>query len=86
MLSSGAEPHMNTIKDSTNQKEGDNNKNNWDNKTSGDKEPSWYANIEQPIKFGKLTHNISSSSSSGEVVNVIVVGGGIAGMTTASLP
>jgi hypothetical protein len=86
MLCSGAEPHMNTIEDSTKQKEGDNNnKNNWDNKTSGDKEHSWYANIEQPIKFGKLTHNISSSSS-GEVVDVIVVGGGIAGMTTASLP
>jgi hypothetical protein len=47
--------HMNRIKDSIKQKEGDNSKNSWDNKTSGDKEPSWYANIEQPIKFGKLT-------------------------------
>jgi hypothetical protein len=53
---------MNTIKeDSIKQKEGDNNKNNWENKTSGNKEPSWYANIEQPIKFGKLAYNISSS-------------------------
>ena len=86
MLCSEAEPHMNTIKeDSIKQKEGDNNKNNWENKTSGNKEPPWYANIKQPIKFGKLTHNISSSSSSGEVVDVIVVGGGIAGMTTAYL-
>jgi glycine/D-amino acid oxidase-like deaminating enzyme len=76
---------MNTIKDPIKQKEEDNNNNNsWDNKTSGDKEPSWYANIEQPIRFGKLTYNISSSSS-GEVVDVIVVGGGIAGMTTAYL-
>src|SRR5919197_1219200 len=84
MLCSEAEPHMNTIKeDSIKQKEGDNNKDSWENKTSGNKEPPWYANIKQPIKFGKLTHNISSSSSSGEVVDVIIVGGGIAGMTTA---
>ncbi len=38
----------------------------------------WYANIQQPIKFTKLTRNISS-------IDVIVVGGGIAGMTTAYL-
>ena len=24
---------------------------NWYNKISGSKEPSWYANIEEPIKF-----------------------------------
>ncbi|HEU4822116.1 MAG TPA: FAD-binding oxidoreductase, partial [Nitrososphaeraceae archaeon] len=76
---------MNTIKDPIKQKDEDNNKNSWDNKTSGDKEPSWFANMEQPIKFDKLTYNISSSSTSGEEVDVIVVGGGIAGMTTAYL-
>ncbi|MDQ3967398.1 MAG: hypothetical protein M3275_03270, partial [Thermoproteota archaeon] len=67
---------MSTNKDPIKQEDGDNSKNNWESKTSGDKEPSWYANIEQPIKFGKLTYNISSS---GEVVDVIIVGGGIAG-------
>src|SRR5918997_108213 len=82
MLYKGAEPHLSTNKDPIKQEDGDNSKNNWENKTSGDKEPSWYANIEQPIKFGKLTYNISSS---GEVVDVIIVGGGIAGMTTAYL-
>jgi glycine/D-amino acid oxidase-like deaminating enzyme/nitrite reductase/ring-hydroxylating ferredoxin subunit len=77
---------MNTSEDPIKQEDGDNSKNNWENKTSGDKEPSWYANIEQPIRFGKLTYNISSSSSSsGEVADVIVVGGGIAGVTTAYL-
>jgi hypothetical protein len=76
---------MNTNEDPIKQEDRDNSKNNWENKTSGDKEPSWYANIEQPIRFGKLTYNISSSSSSGEVADVIVVGGGIAGITTAYL-
>ena len=32
---------------------GNNNTNGWENKTSGNKESSWYANIEQPIKFAK---------------------------------
>ena len=82
MLYKGAEPHLSTNKDPIKQEDRDNSKNNWENKTSGDKEPSSYANIEQPIKFGKLTYNISSS---GEVVDVIVVGGGISGMTTAYL-
>ena len=74
---------MNTIKDSAKQKEAENNKdNNWENKTSGNKEPSWYANIEQPIKFTKLTNNITYSTP---VVDVVIVGGGIAGMSTAYL-
>jgi hypothetical protein len=44
---------MNTKKDPIKEEEGGNSKNNWENKTSVDKEPSWYANIEQPIKFDK---------------------------------
>ncbi|MFL6433163.1 MAG: FAD-dependent oxidoreductase [Nitrososphaeraceae archaeon] len=58
---------------------GGQNNNNWDIKTSGNKEPSWYANIVQPIKFTKLTRNISGTD------NIVIVGGGIAGMTTAYL-
>src|SRR5918995_1360254 len=61
-----------------------NNTNDWENKTSGNKEPSWYANIEQPIKFAKLANNIPSSEG-GEPVDVVVIGGGIAGLTTAYL-
>ena len=86
MLYRGAENPYDTKIDPIKQEHGGNGKNDWENKTSGDREPSWYANIEQPIKFGKLTYNIiSSSSSPGEVVDVIIVGGGIAGMTTAYL-
>jgi glycine/D-amino acid oxidase-like deaminating enzyme/nitrite reductase/ring-hydroxylating ferredoxin subunit len=61
---------------------GDNSTNGWENKTSGNKEPSWYIDIEQPIKFTKLANNIPSSSG-GESVDVVVIGGGIAGLTTA---
>src|SRR2546423_9552221 len=50
--------------------------NNWENKSSGKSESSWFANI-QPIKFTKLTRNIST--------DVVIIGGGIAGMTTAYL-
>ena len=64
--------------------EGNNNTNGWENKTSGNKESSWYANIEQPIKFTKLANNIPSSEG-GEPVDVVVIGGGIAGLTTAYL-
>lgn len=55
------------------------NNNNWEIKTSGNREPSWYANIAQPVNFTKLTRNISQAD------NIVVVGGGIAGMTTAYL-
>src|ERR687890_656255 len=61
-----------------------NNTNDWENKTSGNKEPPWYANIEQPIKFAKLANNIPASEG-GEPVDVVVIGGGIAGLTTAYL-
>lgn len=57
----------------------ENNNNNWEIKTSGNREPSWYANISQPIKFTKLTRNISGTD------NIVIVGCGIAGMTTAYL-
>jgi glycine/D-amino acid oxidase-like deaminating enzyme/nitrite reductase/ring-hydroxylating ferredoxin subunit len=71
------------IKDSIKQKKegggGEENNNNWEIKTSGIRKPSWYANIAQPIKFTKLTRNISGTN------NIVIVGGGIAGMTTAYL-
>src|SRR5919198_5508780 len=52
---------------------------NWEIKTSGNRKSSWYGNITaQPIKFTKLTRNISGT-------DVAIVGGGIAGMTTAYL-
>jgi hypothetical protein len=47
---------MSSFKGSIKQKEEGNNKNSWENKTSSNGEPSWYANIEQPIKFTKLTN------------------------------
>src|SRR5919108_4857633 len=50
----------------------------WEIKTSGNRKASWYANIVQPIKFTKLTRNVSHT-------DVAIVGGGIAGMTTAYL-
>jgi heterodisulfide reductase subunit A-like polyferredoxin len=59
-----------------------NNKNSWEKKTSGSKEPSWYSNIEQPIKFAKMANNIPSSAGV-EPVDVVIIGGGIAGLTTA---
>ncbi|MGH9982949.1 MAG: FAD-dependent oxidoreductase [Nitrososphaeraceae archaeon] len=56
----------------------------WENSTSGNNEPSWYANIE-PIKSIKLTDNLPSSLLEGEPVDVAIIGGGIAGLTTAYL-
>jgi glycine/D-amino acid oxidase-like deaminating enzyme/nitrite reductase/ring-hydroxylating ferredoxin subunit len=56
----------------------------WENRTSGNNEPSWYADIE-PIKSIKLTDNLPSSSLEGEPVDVAIIGGGIAGLTTAYL-
>jgi ribulose 1,5-bisphosphate synthetase/thiazole synthase len=50
-------------------------------KTSGITESVWYDEIPQPIKFEKLKGNISSTES----LDVIIVGGGIAGLSTAYL-
>lgn len=57
---------------------------NWENITSGNNESSWYANLEEPIKSAKLTDNVLSSLG-GEPVDVAIIGGGIAGLTTAYL-
>ena len=59
----------------------ENNVSPFDRKTSGSKESSWYDEIPQPIKFDKLKRNISSS----EQLDVAIVGGGIAGLSTAYL-
>lgn len=51
--------------------------NNWELYTSGQNQSSWFKDIGQPLKFDKLARNIS--------VDVAIVGGGIAGVTTAYL-
>ncbi len=50
-------------------------------KTSGLTESVWYDEVPQPMKFDKLKRNISSS----ELIDVAIVGGGIAGLSTAYL-
>lgn len=49
----------------------------WELHTSGQRESSWFKDTVQPAKFEKLFENIS--------VDVAIVGGGIAGVTTAHL-
>ena len=50
-------------------------------KTSGNKQSSWFTNIQNPLKFEKLNRNISPSES----IDVVITGGGIAGLSTAYL-
>ena len=52
-------------------------------KTSGNRISSWFANTKnQSIKYDKITDN---DSTDGISVDVIIIGGGIAGLTTAYL-
>lgn len=50
---------------------------NWELSTSGQTQSSWFFDVTHPLKFDKMTQNIS--------VDVAIVGGGIAGITTAYL-
>jgi glycine/D-amino acid oxidase-like deaminating enzyme len=50
---------------------------NWDLQSSGWSTPAWFGDLQEPLKFEKLAQNIS--------VDVAIVGGGIAGLTTAYL-
>ena len=50
---------------------------NWEIHTSGQTEPLWFKDIRHPIKFNKLSKNVT--------VDVAIVGGGIAGITSAYL-
>jgi len=49
----------------------------WELSTSGQTESSWFLDVTHPLSFEKLSQNIS--------VDVAIVGGGIAGITTAYL-
>ena len=51
--------------------------NEWETRTSGFTDSSWFSALKDPLKFNKLTENLST--------DIVIVGGGIAGMTTAYL-
>lgn len=53
------------------------NESNWASLSSGQSLSSWFRDLQEPLKFKKLADNIS--------VDVAIVGGGIAGVTTAFL-
>lgn len=50
---------------------------NWEVQSSGYTKSSWFRDLRGPLRFNKLNQNIS--------VDVAIVGGGIAGITTAYL-
>ena len=52
-------------------------RNNWEVQSSGYRKSSWFSNLRGPLRFNKLNQDIS--------VDVAIVGGGIAGITTAYL-
>lgn len=51
--------------------------NEWETRTSGFTNSSWFSALKNPLRFNKITENLST--------DVVVIGGGIAGMTTAYL-
>ncbi|MDW0323964.1 MAG: FAD-dependent oxidoreductase, partial [Nitrososphaeraceae archaeon] len=53
------------------------NESNWASQSSGQSISSWFRDLQEPLKYEKLAENIS--------VDVAIVGGGIAGVTTAFL-
>ncbi|PWU80557.1 MAG: hypothetical protein DLM72_11635 [Candidatus Nitrosopolaris wilkensis] len=53
------------------------NNNCWEAKTSGKTQSPWFVGLPQSLKFQILDRNIS--------VDIVIVGGGIAGMSTAYL-
>src|ERR687898_634756 len=71
---------MNSSKESKPVEEGDS----WEKITSGKNESLWYTDIKEPIiRSNRLMDDVHSSVR--EPVDVVVVGGGIAGLTTAYL-
>ncbi len=53
------------------------NDNQWQNKTSGKTKSSWLSDITQRLNFQRLDQDIS--------VDIVIIGGGIAGMSAAYL-
>ena len=49
----------------------------WEVRSSGQRESPWFNNLRHPLRFDSLDQNIS--------VDVAIIGGGIAGITTAYL-
>lgn len=49
----------------------------WEVRSSGQTESSWFSNLQHPLRYNKLSQNLSA--------DVAIIGGGIAGITTAYL-